>query len=475
MKKFNIRLTSSFHNALLQVEGSTIEKTALKKHLTVYNKGVGWQLKKAKEKMEYLEPNHLAHPDSEYFATQYYETKKLIEELKDSVYEEYYTETDDGDLFIPAGLHYLGDCDVHLSKVSPVFPDLGGGRDWRPYQVECITEMLRYKRSIGVLATGLGKSLIILGVCASFVPRKKRVCVIVPNIYLVGQVYDLLTQHFKSVTRAGDGHTPKLGADILITTMQSALQYVGSYDVIITDESHHSPSSTLQEIFLAAEKAEYVYGLTATPFRSDGLDLGIYAYCGPIVYERDVKWGIQHGWLMDPMIFVHTAKIEHPKVNSKSLATSAYKHLCGHPQYVQNVAHQVNKALVAGRKCLVITKTLAVAKALRKHIPGSQVADAKFKKPLNDFREGKIEILIATVQLVSEGIDIPLIDALFVATQHSSITTTYQSLGRALRLSSDKKRPIIMDFAVAGYEQFETAKTKRLDIYNYISKEVKLL
>ena len=470
MKKFDVRLTKSFNNALLHVEGSKLEKTKLKKYLTVYNKGVGYQVKKAREQLEWIEPNHKAHPENPYFAQKYHDLKKNISELQDSIYEEYYTETDGGDLYIPAGFHYLGDCDYHLSDIKPIFPD-----HLRDYQREAVTAMLKYKRAVGVLATGLGKSLIILSICKSFLATNKRIIIIVPTVYLVDQVYDLLIKHHDSVTKAGGGNKPKLGSDILVSSMQSALQYVDSYDVILSDETHYSPTNTMEELFIAAEKAEYVYGLTATPFRLDGLQIAIHAYCGPIVYERDVKWGIENGWLMEPQIFMIKMHHKHPKVGSKSLAPSAYKNLCGSEYYISEASKQINKALAAGRRCIIITKTLAVAKAIQKRVSGSAVADAKYNKPLDDFRNNQIDALIATVKKVSEGVDIPNCDALFILTQHSSVTTTYQSLGRVLRISSGKKAPIVVDIAVTGFDQFNNAIDKRMDIYTYITKKVTLL
>jgi superfamily II DNA or RNA helicase len=105
-----------------------------------------------------------------------------------------------------------------------------------------------------------------------------------------------------------------------------------------------------------------------------------------------------------------------------------------------------------------------------------QVANANYKKPLNDFKEKKTQLLIATDKLVSEGIDIPSVDTLFLVTQHGSNVITFQAIGRILRKGSEKK-PMVIDIEVKGFDQYERSANKRLAIYqeiadNVITKEI---
>jgi len=479
MKTFDLKAIPGLDNTMFRVSGSETEKDRLVKYLTVINKSVGYQLNKAKEKLQYWsgQQRQLEKFDKEdgYISGQLMSTRALVKELEEKYKEEYYTYLEE-ELYIPSGYYYLiKDCQESIwkSKIQPVF------LDWmRDYQKEAVTEALKYKRGIIVLPTGAGKSLTILSTCLSFLAIKKRICIIVPTEYLVGQVYDLIKQHHDSVTAAGGGRVPKLGADILITTVQSALKYTADYDCIIGDEIQHASCLTMQNIFLHSERAEYVYGFTATPNRSDGLELGIHAWCGPILYQKNVRWGIEAGWLADPAIFVKNISVKNRKIHEKSLATSAYKHLVGSPEVIEYVIQQLRKAFDSGRKCLVITKTLDIARKLKKAAPDLQlgVADAKYKKPLYDFQKGETNALIATVGLVSEGIDIPTCDYLCILTQHSSLVTTYQSVGRVLRKSPDKKSPIILDVCIKdGYKPFESSAKKRFEEYQKITSNIKIL
>jgi superfamily II DNA or RNA helicase len=477
MHKFNLTAIESPLPSMIQISGEESEKEKLKKKLTVYNSSVGYQLKGVKKQLEYWKTRkkHAQSLDLPYDQS-YSKVEFFTEELarlNDLLHTEYWTETD-GKLYIPAGLYYMiehYDPVMVRGDIEPVIPEWA-----RDYQAEAVPAVLKNKRGIIVMATGLGKSFVILCLAMSAVKKLKRVMVVVPTDYLVEQIYGTLSKHMDSVTAAGGNRKTALGKNVLVTTMQSALKFADQYDVIITDECHHLPSETLQTMFLHAEKCEYSYAVTATPFRTDGLDIGIHAFCGPIVYKKDVRWGIANGWLCEPSFHILKIPVRSGKITEDSLATSAYKHLVGSPSFIQNVATQLLKAHAAGRKTIVITKTLEVANKIKKACANTvkfNVADAKFKKPLEEFKDGKSNILVATYRLVSEGVDIPDCDCLFIVTQHSSPITTYQSVGRALRLSPGKKRPLIVDIvATGGYEQFDRAIAKRLSEYECITNDI---
>lgn len=60
--------------------------------------------------------------------------------------------------------------------------------------------------------------------------------------------------------------------------------FLNDYGMIIVDECHHAASETIADI-LKEIKARYVYGVTATPNRGDGLEKINYMLLGPIRYR----------------------------------------------------------------------------------------------------------------------------------------------------------------------------------------------
>ena len=455
----------------------------LRDYLTIRNDSVGYKIKKAKDSIGFWETRK--HQEESLGLDTEYSSRKLDaarEEIA-ALYEEYeqvfYEDTEDG-LVIPAGFWFVCDFmegDIHLNKeVKPCHID--GSRD---YQVDAVNEALKHKRATVVLATGLGKSRVILNLTLSMVKVDKRVFIVVPTEYLVGQVYDTIKPHWDSITAVGGKRKhPKLGTDVFVCTAQSALKHVSSYDVVIIDESHHSSASTWLNIFMTAEKAEYCYNLTATPFRADGMDLAIHAFGGPTVYEKNVRWGIENGWLSPCKIYLATVqpmdKNGSPMMfGDSTMATSAYKKMITNKEVMSYLETQVKRMLDAGKRVIVIFKTVQPGLVFRKHCKGKidfNVADSKFKKPLDDFRNGESNLLVSNSSLIAEGIDLPSADVLFLLTQHGAPAMTYQAIGRVLRKSPGKEHAIIVDVMTPGYKQFENAREKRLKVFQKITDDV---
>lgn len=65
-----------------------------------------------------------------------------------------------------------------------------------------------------------------------------------------------------------------------------AKEFVRDYGLIICDECHHAAAPQL-ELALKSAPAKYVYGLSATPERSDGLTRALSMLCGPVRYVVD--------------------------------------------------------------------------------------------------------------------------------------------------------------------------------------------
>ena len=62
--------------------------------------------------------------------------------------------------------------------------------------------------------------------------------------------------------------------------------------MVIVDECHHVSAVSFEQILKYAN-ARFVYGLTATPTRKDGLQPIIFMQCGPIRYTADAKTQMQ--------------------------------------------------------------------------------------------------------------------------------------------------------------------------------------
>lgn len=468
-----------YTDLVIRVDGPEEAKQELIARLKVFDKSAHFQvlrLRKSIQRMQFI----LTRDPSDAVQQRLEDAKSMLKEQQQKVHRFLYERSDEG-LFIPAGLWSMcgnreGDFHRNTEIQTYFVPGL------RDYQKEATREILKYKRAMVVLATGLGKTRIISSICVSAVKAGKRCMVVVPTEYLIGQISGVLSEYHDSVAVASAKKDPKLGSDVLVVTAFSAGKYINSYDVIIIDENHHSSADTWMNLLSHAEQAKHVYAMTATPFREDGLDLLIHAFTGPTVYERDVKWGIRNGWLMNFDVYQIRVEVKDTrgkviKVSDEALAAVAYKRLVGATYTLNILKQRLMAAIQKDRMCMVLFTNLAqaevLAKMLRQENCEVRVANANFKKPLNDFREKKTKVLLATSRLVSEGVDIPDVDVLFLVTQHSSRVMTYQSIGRILR--KGEKKPIVVDIAVKGFKQYENAAEKRLAIYQDIADSTQIM
>ena len=168
----------------------------------------------------------------------------------------------------------------------------------RDYQQECVniinnTESGSY---LVAVATGLGKTVIF-----SHIKRRGRMLILSHREELVWQPRKYFDCTF-GVEQA-DNHSN--GDEVVSASVQSLVRRLDSFspddfDIIITDEAHHAVADTYRRIYDYFKPRLHI-GFTATPNRADNVKLGeIYS---KIIYERNIKWGIDHKYLTDVKCF----------------------------------------------------------------------------------------------------------------------------------------------------------------------------
>lgn len=161
------------------------------------------------------------------------------------------------------------------------------GIDLRPYQAEAINAVFvefqkGHDRTLVVLPTGTGKTIVFAKVVEIKVNGGKRALILAHRSELLNQASDKLMFASGLETALEKAEFTSIGSDELVTvaSVQTLSQEKRLYrfprdyfDLIVVDEAHHCMSDTYQRILNYFSSAK-VLGVTATPDRADQKNLG---------------------------------------------------------------------------------------------------------------------------------------------------------------------------------------------------------
>lgn len=363
----------------------------------------------------------------------------------------------------------------------------------RNYQEPCADALKKYVNGIFVLPPGLGKTQIGL-YCASYL--KQKALWLTHTKELLQQAKERCENNLECTTSSITEGKCDTSGDIVFATVQTLVGLVDKQEVkqnefglIIVDECHHL--STNAETVKMFEKcvnyfsARYKLGLTGTLHRADGLENTTTKIIGNVVYEvkksADKKKliGIYEGKQILELPIeqfqvpaqIHTLKtaynVDNRDVfdrNSKIVFARLISDLCG--DYDRNkLILNIIKSLKG--YSIVISERVEQLHYLSDNTPNSICIDGKTNKKLREklieeFREGKYKVLFASYSLVAEGLDVPMLENLVMASPVKDERLVVQSIGRCQRPYNNKKIANIYDLIddVSLLDKFTRARKK---------------
>jgi superfamily II DNA or RNA helicase len=331
----------------------------------------------------------------------------------------------------------------------------------RPYQESGVNRIRKSYTSgkqapLYVLPTGGGKTYTFSYIAYHAQLKGNRVWIMAHRQELIDQISKSLTNINCKHGIICNGYSPDHLQNVQVCSVQSVanrLEKIPAPNIIITDEAHHSTSSTYTKIYEHFPKARLL-GVTATPQRLDGKGLGnIY---DDLIMGVSVKFLMDEGFLCPVKYYapplqydLNAVKTTAGDYNKKQLseavdkrqiigdAVKHYKQLANNTQAVAfcvSVAHceHVQEQFEqAGISCNVINGTLK--KTAR-------------KKLVQDFTDCKFKILISC-EIISEGFDIPRVQTAILLRPTQSLSMHLQQIGRVLRPFEGKDFAIVIDHA----------------------------
>ena len=358
------------------------------------------------------------------------------------------------------------------------------------YQKESLEKLLKENHGGVQIATGLGKSYIILHLVKELgLPS----IVMAPSSSIADQLYDMFEHHF-GAKRVGKCYGGKKDYKKLITVAlpqtlikldpkSDCYKKLSKTQVFIGDESHTLPAITMKEVcFGVAQEAPYRFFFSATQMRNDGKDLLLDAINGPIVYNMTAKEGVDQGFISKPIFkMINMTTDSLPKSDDPNDITRhcLYYNINVNKKigfltnnFVKHLKHQV---LILIDEVAQFTKILPYLEYEVGFAHGplgenkAQVPEKYWESEPNAlvkrFNDGDLPVLIGT-SCISTGTDIKTVNTLIYAMGGKSEIQLKQAIGRGTRLAPGKTEFNFIDFDIMNCQVTHRHALARREIYN---------
>lgn len=323
----------------------------------------------------------------------------------------------------------------------------------RDYQELGVNDMVS-KYPLGVLeaSTGAGKTVMGCGIMAR---RRQPTLIMVHNKELLYQWRDAIKKflHY-DCGLLGDGNktVKEITVGIINTVRNMIDELTPLFGQIILDECHRAPGNMFSET-LPKFPARHYLGLSATPFRRDGLGHVINACIGPKLHTVDKEMLHDSGAVLRPVIIrVNTAFrymfTDNYSTMIKSLTESEQRNKLICDTVSNDIKQRKQNVLIVSDRvahCKEIARILKEQYRLDSRVLVSSVKKENRTQIVDDVRSGKCKILISTINLIGEGFDAPALASLFLTTPIKFSGRLIQVVGRVLR-PEDDKIPNVYDF-----------------------------
>lgn len=254
----------------------------------------------------------------------------------------------------------------------------------------------------------------------------------------------------------------------------------GHFDVIVIDEFHHAQAPSYRRLLEHIKPIELL-GLTATPERTDGVDVRQF-FGGRVAAELRLwdaleqnllcpfhYFGIYDGTHLETLQWKRggydLAQLEHVYTADDARVRIVLKEL-------RDKVADVGAIRAIGFCVSVEHARFMARKFLDAGIPARAVVgvddSAERRAALAALRDGDINVLF-TVDLFNEGLDIPLVDTVLFLRPTESATVFLQQLGRGLRLAPGKSVLTALDFV--GHQRKEFRFDQRFRALTGLSRK----
>jgi len=350
----------------------------------------------------------------------------------------------------------------------------------RDYQERLVNELLNSNTGILCAPCGSGKTVMGLAI----IERLKK-----PTLILV-HTNELLKQWVKEISeklifdfKIGICGNGIYQLSYITVALLQALQTLSRNDFnklnelfscVIGDECHHYSAVVWGKIF-SSLKAKYKYGLTATIQRTDGLEFIIYDNISHKIVSINDDELLAHKQIMDVAVeFILSYAFKFEFDPDFHTWTHLIDLLIKNEERNLEIANHVVRDVLSGHIVLVLSERISHCKILyeliKRHVADTElllgeINSEKRKKIIDSVKSKHTKVLIATKNLAAEGLDIPSLSCLYLATPTKNKFWLKQASGRIRRPFVNKDNVIVKDIVDMSCQFLRKAAKLRLKFY----------
>ena len=359
------------------------------------------------------------------------------------------------------------DCEIRRDLADNGVVDYNASVNLYDYQEEAVNimELCGY----GILQSPAGSGKTQMGIALA-VKLKRKVLWLTHTQDLLKQSYDRASMYIdKSLLGTITAGKVNIGAGMTFATVQTLAkqdlaQYKYMWDAIIVDECHRvagTPTAMTQfSKVINSLACRYKYGLSATVHRADGMIKCTHMLLG------DVKHIVPDEKVKDKVMAVSVKRVDtNEGIPMDALDTDG---TINYTRLISKLAEKTNRNMCILSHLvdepehyhLILSDRLAQLKLIYDMLPAdlqekaciidgtmtSKKGKAEREQAIEDMRAGKKHFLFASYKLAKEGLDIPRLDRLHLATPQKDYAIIVQSVGRIARTFQGKEQPVCFDY-----------------------------
>lgn len=332
----------------------------------------------------------------------------------------------------------------------------------RPYQQEAKTRVLEewdkgVDRTLLVLPTGTGKTIVFAKLIEDLVGEGKRALVLAHRGELLDQAADKIKKATGLVCATEKAEETSIDSWFRCTvgSVQSMMREKrlnqfskDHFDAIIVDEAHHCISDSYQKVLQHFSEAK-VLGVTATPDRGDMKNLG--SFFDSLAYEYTLPKAIKGGYLSPIKAQTIPLKLDLSGVSQQAGDFKAADIGTALDPYLYQIADEMVKYCM-DRKTVVFLPLIKTSQKFCRILQEKGFSAAEVNGGSDDrsevlkaFDEGAYNVLCNSM-LLTEGWDCPSVDCIVVLRPTKVRSLYSQMVGRGTRLYPGKDDLLLLDF-----------------------------